>query len=216
MTNNIFIPGSRGFYRTRILILIAFMALSHQAWSQWQYEYINNSTGNPSALPTSGTTTFISNQNGSTIYDIMIGLDTKPKHTDFVVSGVSVFTSGDVSSLFSSHASANAIEHNTVWLDGKALIDKVHVETGTFPDYVFQSGYPLLSLTRIKQYYTEKGHLPGVPSEAEVTEAGSFELDKLSLILLEKIEELTLHTLSMDEEIKQAMQELERLKDKDQ
>ncbi|MEM6648489.1 MAG: bZIP transcription factor, partial [Bacteroidota bacterium] len=48
----------------------------------------------------------------------------------------------------------------------------------------------------------EAGHLPEVPSAAEVAEAG-VELGSMQAVLLKKIEELTLYMIALEKEVRQ-------------
>lgn len=69
-----------------------------------------------------------------------------------------------------------------------------------WPDFVFHTNYQLPTLLEIKNYIQDNGHLPGVPSAAEVKEKG-VDLGQMNAKLLEKIEELTLHLIEKDNEI---------------
>jgi hypothetical protein len=62
------------------------------------------------------------------------------------------------------------------------------------PDYVFNSDYNLLSLEEIKTYIDQYKHLPEVPSAKEM-EANGVQLGEMNMLLLKKIEELTLHMI---------------------
>lgn len=77
----------------------------------------------------------------------------------------------------------------------------VDIEAGTGPDYVFEEDYNLISLEETKAYIQENKHLPEVPS-AKVMESEGVELRDMSLLLLKKIEEMTLHQIELMEEVK--------------
>ncbi|KXJ04566.1 hypothetical protein AC249_AIPGENE6224, partial [Exaiptasia diaphana] len=66
-----------------------------------------------------------------------------------------------------------------------------------FPDYVFEEGYDLMPLPELAQFIDENGHLPKIPSAEDVERAGSINMTKMQYSLLEKVEELTLYTLSL-------------------
>lgn len=68
------------------------------------------------------------------------------------------------------------------------------------PDYVFEPDYDLLSLPDLQQFIDANGHLPDVPSAAEVAERG-VALVEFSMILLRKIEELTCYMLDQNAQI---------------
>jgi len=71
-----------------------------------------------------------------------------------------------------------------------------------WPDYVFEKSYELMSLTETEEYMDANSHLPGVPSAAEVTKDG-IELAEMNAILLQKMEELTLHLIEMQKQVNQ-------------
>ncbi len=69
-----------------------------------------------------------------------------------------------------------------------------------WPDYVFEKDYSLLSLDETENFILENGHLPGIPSAQTIHETG-IDLGEMNRILLEKIEELTLHVIQQQKEI---------------
>ncbi|MEX0272816.1 MAG: fibronectin type III domain-containing protein, partial [Flavobacteriaceae bacterium] len=88
-------------------------------------------------------------------------------------------------------------------IDGKLVTEEVRVElSDSWPDYVFQEGYDLPTLEEIQRHIKEKGHLPNIPSAQEV-EVNGIEVGKMNRLLLEKIEELMLHTIQLNEQNKQ-------------
>jgi hypothetical protein len=85
---------------------------------------------------------------------------------------------------------------------GKIIAEEVLVELQTaWPDYVFKTDYKLPSISELDAFIKENSHLPGVPSQKEVSENG-ISLGEMNGILLEKIEELTLYIIQQDERIK--------------
>ncbi len=77
------------------------------------------------------------------------------------------------------------------------------------PDYVFEKDYPLPSLEEVKAYIDEHKHLPEVPSAKEMEEEG-VQLAAMNMILLKKVEELTLHAIAQEETIKSLRAEHKR------
>ncbi|GEM_PF-5390143 len=69
----------------------------------------------------------------------------------------------------------------------------------TWSDDVFLPGYRLVPLDSVKEMIHEVGHLPGVPSDAEVKSHG-VALASTESILLRKIEELTLYIIQLKEQ----------------
>ncbi len=86
---------------------------------------------------------------------------------------------------------------------GKMRAEEVEVSlTTSWPDYVFADDYKLKPLKEIKNFIEEHKHLPGVPSAQEVSENG-IDLGKMNAILLQKIEELTLHVIELEKKIEE-------------
>lgn len=78
------------------------------------------------------------------------------------------------------------------------------------PDYVFENyfqgtsetmpEYRLISLKELETFIKKNNHLPQVPS-AETMQTEGISLKEMNMILLQKIEELTLYTLQQQKEI---------------
>lgn len=68
------------------------------------------------------------------------------------------------------------------------------------PDYVFEADYDLRSLEETDQYIKANKHLPEVPSAKEL-EASGIDLVEMNMLLLKKIEELTLYVIEQQKEI---------------
>lgn len=84
---------------------------------------------------------------------------------------------------------------------GKITAEEIKVETGNWPDYVFKKDYELTSLPELNEFIRLNHHLPGVPKAKDVEQNG-VELGEMNKILLKKIEELTLHLIGKDSELK--------------
>lgn len=86
-------------------------------------------------------------------------------------------------------------------VDGKVMAEEVTVQLSqNWPDYVFEADYNLLSLAETEAYINKHQHLPGLPSAADVAQDG-IDLAEMNALLLEKIEELTLHTIQLQKEV---------------
>ncbi|CAL2082661.1 exported protein of unknown function [Tenacibaculum sp. 190524A02b] len=100
--------------------------------------------------------------------------------------------------------------NRNLYVDGLVRTNKVVVLTNVIPDYVFEKyytgtsnlkkDYKMLSLKEIEEFTKKNNHLPNVPSVKEVQKNG-LEIGEMTKILLEKIEELTLHLIEQDKEI---------------
>ena len=69
------------------------------------------------------------------------------------------------------------------------------------PDYVFAEDYDLPTLESIESYIRENKHLPEVPSAKEM-EANGIDVGVMNMLLLKKVEELTLHLIELKRENK--------------
>lgn len=81
--------------------------------------------------------------------------------------------------------------------------EKVKVDIAAnngWADYVFKKDYRLRPLAEVEKFIAENGHLPEVPSEKEAIENG-IELKEMNILLLKKVEELTLYTLQQQKQI---------------
>jgi hypothetical protein len=88
----------------------------------------------------------------------------------------------------------------------------IKINMNNVADYVFEKDYDLKDLSEVESYVNENKHLPGVPSAAEI-EADGVSVSKMTNILLEKVEELTLHMIQLKKEneaLKARFQELEK------
>lgn len=96
----------------------------------------------------------------------------------------------------------------------------VDLEGAVAPDYVFEKyftgtsllnpEYEFLSLSEIEQFIEENHHLPKVPSAKEIDSNG-LSLKQMNLLLLEKVEELTLHTIAQQKQIDALSKRIETL-----
>ncbi len=80
-----------------------------------------------------------------------------------------------------------------------------------WPDYVFEDNYELASLEEVEQHIDTHGHLPDVPSAATV-EADGVDLGEMNVILLRKIEEMTLRQIELHKAVTRLQNELTGLK----
>lgn len=79
------------------------------------------------------------------------------------------------------------------------------------PDYVFDSSYKLMPIAELKTFIQDYKHLPDIPSESEVKQSG-VNVTMFQMMLLKKIEELTLYTLEQDKQINQLKDHIQELK----
>lgn len=96
-------------------------------------------------------------------------------------------------------------------VEGTIGAREIKVEASGWSDFVFENGYDLRTLEEVEGHINENGHLPEIPSEAEVTENG-INLGEMNAKLLQKIEELTLYMIDMNKQMKTQAAEIENLK----
>ncbi len=70
----------------------------------------------------------------------------------------------------------------------------------SWPDYVFDDNYNLMSLSDVEKYISEFNHLPNIPDAKEIGSEG-LSLGEMQRLHMEKIEELTLYTINQEKEI---------------
>lgn len=91
---------------------------------------------------------------------------------------------------------------------GKIHAEEVIVDLSVpAPDYVFEPSYELITIEELEEYIQENKHLPEVPS-AKVMEENGITLGEMNMILLKKIEELTLYTIEQQKDLELSLQKL--------
>ncbi|MDC8100620.1 hypothetical protein [Chryseobacterium rhizosphaerae] len=81
--------------------------------------------------------------------------------------------------------------------------ERVRVEIASangWADYVFKKDYKLMTLSEVEKHIQERGHLPNIPSAADVVKNG-INLGEMDAKLLEKIEELTLYSIEQNKKL---------------
>jgi hypothetical protein len=96
-----------------------------------------------------------------------------------------------------------------LFVKGGTLSEEVTVRTG-WADYVFDNNYHLLPLETVEQHIETYGHLHNTPSAADLN--GTVNLGDATVQQQEKIEEIYLHLIEMNKEIKALKAENQRLK----
>lgn len=83
---------------------------------------------------------------------------------------------------------------------GEVFARKYTTTLNNIPDYVFAPTYNLMPLSELRSYIQTERHLPNIPSAAQYEEEG-VDLGELNRLLLEKVEELTLYVLDLEERL---------------
>ena len=98
-------------------------------------------------------------------------------------------------------------------INGNMESEEVQVKQDV-ADYVFKEDYQLMSLEQLENFINVNGHLPNVQNEKEVAEnRGLIKLGELSVSVLEKVEELTLHVIELNKRVKSLEAENAKLKE---
>lgn len=86
-------------------------------------------------------------------------------------------------------------------VNGGILATEIKVKNDiSVPDYVFEDDYNLPALDEIEAYVKAHKHLPEIPSAADIKRDG-LDLAEMNLLLLKKVEELTLIVIEQDKRI---------------
>ncbi len=89
-------------------------------------------------------------------------------------------------------------------VNGTVRANEVIVNT-TGADFVFETGYPLISLDELEKSIKENKHLPGISSAVDMKING-IDMGEMNTLLLQKVEELTLYII----ELKKRIEKLEQ------
>lgn len=99
-------------------------------------------------------------------------------------------------------------------VNGGIITTEVYIaEADNWPDHVFADDYKLMGLHELENFIRANRHLPEVPSEEEVLENG-YDMGEMQQTLLKKIEELTLYTIQLQQQIERQQKEIDELKAK--
>lgn len=93
---------------------------------------------------------------------------------------------------------------------GTITTQKIKVTQTGWADYVFDSSYRLSPITEVAAYINRHKHLPEVPAADSVTKQGA-DLGDTQVLLLKKIEELTLYMIDQNKKLEQQNSTIEKL-----
>jgi hypothetical protein len=98
-----------------------------------------------------------------------------------------------------------------VSVGGKLIAEDVKVlPEASWPDYVFNKAYKLMSLEELEAAIAAQKHLPGIPSANEIKEEGIM-LGMMQVKTMEKVEENTLYIIQLNNRIKELEKAIEEL-----
>lgn len=93
---------------------------------------------------------------------------------------------------------------------GAIRAQALKIEPGSWADYVLYDTYKLPALNEVESFIKSNRHLPDMPSEAEVKRAG-IDVGEMNVLLLKKIEELTLYMIEKDKEVGELKSRVKKL-----
>jgi hypothetical protein len=94
------------------------------------------------------------------------------------------------------------------------LCEEVEVQLSEdWPDYVFADDYQLMPLIELERAIRRDKHLPDMPS-AEQMAAQGVPVGQMQTKLLQKVEELTLHVIALDKELRDIKHENTHLQER--
>jgi len=144
-------------------------------------------------------------------------------------SGIRISSNGDLEICNGSFSIINVSTNQFKINNSDFLIARqIDVHLNPIPDYVFYAAfnkdsadlysrtgkYKKLSLYEIDEFVKKHHHLPGIKSASQYNSIGTLNLGELNVKLLEKVEELTLHTISQQKEIDHLKERLEKIESK--
>lgn len=87
---------------------------------------------------------------------------------------------------------------------GKIMCEELKVLlSASWPDYVFEKNYELMSLTELENFIEKENHLPGIPSAKVMEEEGGVSVGEMQTILVKKLEEANLYILQLNKRIEE-------------
>lgn len=102
-------------------------------------------------------------------------------------------------------------QSSKLFVEGGIRSRKVKVDQVAWADHVFGKSYRLMPLKELEAYIQQNNHLPGIPTEESVKKDGQ-DIGEMNRLLLEKVEELTLHLIELNKRLEVLERENSKLK----
>lgn len=97
-------------------------------------------------------------------------------------------------------------------VNGRVICEELKIQASSnWADYVFANDYSLKSLDELRNFITTHNHLPNIPDAATIEKNG-IDIGDMQKRMMEKIEELTLYVLQLEEKNKLQDKEIAALK----
>lgn len=136
---------------------------------------------------------YFNDSQGASVQHSEILYDAENENLNFYVHGTSS-TSEDVL--------VSMTQSRKVLVNGILVAKEIFVQTNVWADYVFKKDYQLMSLYELENFIKVNNHLPNIPSEKEMIDGG-VNVSEMNVLMMEKIEELTLYVIQLQKEIDQ-------------
>jgi len=91
-------------------------------------------------------------------------------------------------------------QDGNVKVKGKIFATEIEVLANVYPDFVFENNYKLMPITELEKYIAKHNHLPEVPTSEDVAK-NNMKLGEMNVLLLKKVEELTLYIIDLQKQI---------------
>lgn len=109
----------------------------------------------------------------------------------------------DNGNVIEAFGSDNTVANFQVTGAGNVYARRYITTLNPFPDYVFQPDYKLRTFAELREFINTNKHLPNMPTATEVDENGA-DIGEINRLLVEKVEELTLYVLELEERLSEA------------
>lgn len=144
---------------------------------------------------------------GGTIHSTGLYVNGVPVSGDMSLwnrTGNNVFTISTSDNIGIGTTLANNPNSYKLAVNGKIGAKEVQIEntSTTWADYVFKPDYKLMSLEEVEAFVKKNQHLPEIPSAKDIEEHGH-KLGEMDVLLLKKVEELTLYVIELKKEIEE-------------
>jgi hypothetical protein len=148
--------------------------------------------------------------------DVRLGVGIKPSAKFHVLNS----SNATLPILVEKTMGASQPNYKLLQLDNNGVLSarEVKVDLNAWPDYVFKKDYELKPIYEVKSFINQHGHLPNVPTAQEI-ESNGVNLGDMAKITMEKVEELTLYLIKLQEVVDKQQQQLaeqQKLIDKQQ
>jgi hypothetical protein len=190
----------------------------------WEDGSINNGSNLLIIWLKGGGTTYFLNANATIYYQIYDGIQFslpyqeengqahsfKTNIDEYVLGGFSTSSkalniiSGNTSYFNKIGIGIRNLGNEKFSVNGTIRAKEIKVEAINWPDYVFEEGYQPASLEETEVFIKANKHLPGIPSAAEVAKEG-ISLGEMNVLMMKKIEELTLHVIALKKQLDEQM-----------